>query len=149
MQIRDIMTHRVRDISPEATLREAAQTMMALDIGALPVCRDDKLIGVITDRDITVRAVAEGRNPESTLVGDVMSSELIFCHADDDVESAARLMETRQIRRLPVLDQRQRLIGMLSLGDIATRQANEGLSSEVLEHVSLPALPPADVYMGL
>jgi len=144
MQIRDIMTQPVCDISPEATLHEAAQTMKSADVGVLPVCRDDKLIGLITDRDITVRAVAEGRDPDATRVSEAMTPDLIFCYDDESVEAAAWLMEARQIRRLPIMDHRQHLVGMLSIGDIATRQPSDRLSSELLEQVSLARPSMAD-----
>lgn len=138
MQLRDVMTRQVEDIMPEATLKDAALKMRALDTGALPVCDHDKLIGMITDRDITVRAVAEGRSPIEAHVRDAMSSDLCFCYEDDTVDSAIKLMEEKQVRRLPVLDRKQHLCGIVSLGDLATRTRDERLSGEILEKVSEP-----------
>jgi CBS domain-containing protein len=141
MQLREIMTHEVHAVPPEANLRHAAQRMKSWDIGVLPVCRNDKLIGVITDRDIAVRAVAEGKDPEACCVSDAMTPDLIYCYEDEDVEQAAQLMEDRQIRRLPVMDREQHLVGIVSLGDLATRQRDARLSNEVLEQVSRPNQP--------
>jgi CBS domain-containing protein len=138
MQLRNLMSHDVTEIPPSASLREAAERMRSLDVGALPVCENHKLIGMITDRDITVRATADGRNPEEACVRDAMTRDLIFCYEDEDVERAAKLMEERQIRRLPVLDHDMKLTGIVSLGDLATRQSSDRLSGEVLEQVSRP-----------
>src|SRR5438477_5434384 len=133
MQLRDIMTRDVHAVPPGTSLRKAASEMKTWDIGALPVCQNDKLIGLITDRDIAVRAVAEGKDGESCCVSDAMTSGLIYCYEDDDVEAAAKLMEEKQIRRLPVMDRQNNLVGIVSLGDLATRQRSEKLSQEVLE----------------
>jgi CBS domain-containing protein len=138
MKLRDIMTKQVQEVPPEATLQEAAQLMKSIDTGALPVCDHHRLIGMITDRDITIRGTASGQSPQQAHVSDVMTNDLIFCYEDEDVEEAARLMEARQIRRLPVLDRSKRLVGIVSLGDIAVRQHNDALSGEVLEQVSQP-----------
>lgn len=143
MQLREIMTHEVHAVPPQTSLRHAAQKMKSWDIGVLPVCENDKLIGVITDRDIAVRAVAEGKDPESCSVGNAMTPDLIYCYEDEDVERAAKLMEEKQIRRLPVMDRNHRLVGIVSLGDLATRQRDETLSHEVLEQVSQPNQPHA------
>jgi CBS domain-containing protein len=119
MQLKEIMTPGVEDISPEATLREAAEKMRHLDIGPLPVCDGDRLVGLLTDRDITVRAVAEGRDPATTRVREVMTPEVVYGYDNQDSRDAARLMEQYQIRRLPVLNHAKRLVGMVSLGDLA------------------------------
>jgi CBS domain-containing protein len=139
MQLKEIMTHQVHCVPPETSLREAAQEMRLLDVGALPICKDDRLIGFITDRDIAVRAVADGQDPRSCCVSDAMTPELVYCFEDDEVEEAARLMETRQIRRLPVLSRNKRLVGIVSLGDLAIRHGDESLSHEVLEQISQPS----------
>jgi len=138
MKIKEIMSCNVQGISPDSSLREAAEQMRSHDVGALPVCERNRLVGMITDRDITVRGTADGRNPDEACVCDAMSQDMIYCFEDEDVERAAKLMEDRQIRRLPVLDRQMHLKGMLSLGDIATRQRNDRLSGEVLEQVSQP-----------
>jgi CBS domain-containing protein len=143
MQLKDLMTHSVENVPPGATLKEAAEKMRSLDIGALPVFENDKLVGMITDRDIAVRAVADGRDPNEATVRDAMTGQLLYCYEDEDVERAAKLMEEKQIRRLPVFDRSQRLCGIVSLGDIATRVHDERLSGEVLEQVSEPNIPHA------
>jgi CBS domain-containing protein len=143
MQLRDVMTRRVEGVAPGMTLQEAAQRMRSMDIGVLPVCQNDQLIGMITDRDIAVRSVADGQDPTAAHVSDAMSQDLVFCYEDEDVERAARLMEQRQIRRLPVLDRNRRLAGIVSLGDLATRQRDDQLSAAVLEQVSQPNQPHA------
>lgn len=143
MQLRDIMTHDVQVIPPEASLKDAAREMKSQDVGALPVCRNDKLIGLITDRDIAVRAIAEGKNPDACCVSEAMTPGLIYCYEDDDVQKAMNLMEQRQIRRLPVMDHNQRLVGVVSLGDLATRQQNDRISGQVLQQVSQPSQPHA------
>lgn len=142
MQLREIMTHDVHCIPPETSLRHAAQKMKSWDVGALPICQNDKLVGVITDRDIAIRAVAEGQNPDSN-VGDSMTPGLIYCYEDEDIIAAARLMEQKQIRRLPVINRSKRLVGIVSLGDLAIRLGNANLTNEVLEQVSQPAQPHA------
>lgn len=140
MQLKDVMTHEVECISPEAFLKEAGEKMRALDVGALPVCSNDRLVGMITDRDIACRAVAGGMDPREARVRDCMSDQLIYCFEDEDVSEAARIMEERQIRRLPILNRSKRLVGIVSLGDLATRVRSYELSGEVLERVSEPAL---------
>jgi CBS domain-containing protein len=119
--LREMMTTRIEDIPPDATLMQAAEKMKRLDIGAIPVRENDRLVGMITDRDITVRAVAEGRDPKKMPVREAMSPDICFCYEDETVESAAKLMEEKQIRRLPVFDRSERAIGMVSLGDLAVR----------------------------
>lgn len=142
MQLRDVMTTDVQDIAADATLMQAAAKMKMLDVGSIPVCEDQRVIGMITDRDITVRAVAEGRDPRQTKVRDAMSRDVCFCYADDSVESAAKLMEEKQIRRLPVFDRGSgRAIGIVSLGDLAVRNRDDRLSGEVLERISEPGTP--------
>ena len=141
MQLREVMTRNVEEIPPQATLRDAAQRMRSLDVGALPVCENNKLVGMITDRDITVRAVADGCDPQRSTVREAMTGQIVFCYEDEDVQRAARMMEEKQIRRLPVFDRNQRLCGIVSLGDLATRLRNDRLSGEVLEQVSEPNVP--------
>jgi CBS domain-containing protein len=138
MQLKEIMTPAVEVISPEASIREAAEKMRHLDIGPLPVCDGDRLVGMLTDRDITVRAVADGRDPVTTLVREVMTSDIVYGFDDQDIQDATRLMEQYQIRRLPVLNRNKRLVGIVSLGDLAVHPGNQPLASEVLEQVSEP-----------
>jgi CBS domain-containing protein len=139
MQIADVMTRGVECVRPDDTIEEAARRMKELDVGSLPVCGDDHLLGMITDRDITIRSIADGSDPALTTVRDVMTPKVIWCFEDQDLTEAAQLMEDNQIRRLPVLSRNKRLIGMLSLGDLALRGDDEMLSAEALERVSEPA----------
>jgi CBS domain-containing protein len=119
MQVGEVMMRGVEVVAPGATLQEAAAKMRALDIGLLPVCDGDRLVGMLTDRDITVRATASGESPQAVTVQEVMTPDVVFCLADDDVELAIRLMEEYQVRRLPVLDDAHRLVGMVSQGYIS------------------------------
>lgn len=112
------MTVDVQLVNPQQTIQEAARLMADCDIGALPVGENDRLVGMITDRDIAVRAVADGRAPD-TRVGEVMSREMIYCFEDDDLDDVAYRMGEAQVRRLPVLSRDKRLVGIVSLGDIA------------------------------
>jgi CBS domain-containing protein len=141
MQIKDIMTPNPECIEPGATLQQAARRMRELDVGPLPVCDNDRLAGMITDRDITVRAVAEGKDPKTTAVREAMSEDIIFCFEDQDLEEAASLMEEKQIRRLAVLNRDKRLVGILSLGDLAVECGDRAKAGEILQEVSEPAVP--------
>ena len=139
MLIRDIMTPNVECIRPDATLQTAAARMRDLDVGVLPVCDNDRLAGMLTDRDIIVRAVARGLDPASALVREAMTPEAIWCFDDDNVTEAARLMRDRQVRRLLILNHDKRLVGILSLGDLAVETNNDELAGNTLEAVSEPA----------
>jgi CBS domain-containing protein/sporulation protein YlmC with PRC-barrel domain len=141
MQIKEIMTDQVEVVHPEATLREAAQKMALLDVGPLPVCNGDELVGMLTDRDITVRATAEGRDPKTTRVYEVMTPEIIFTYEDEDVSDAAELMTEHQIRRLVVLNRDKRLVGIVSLGDLAVHTGDVRQAGQTLEGVSDPSEP--------
>jgi CBS domain-containing protein len=139
MQIKEIMTRNVQVIAPNANLRDAARMMKDLDVGGIPVCDGDRLQGFVTDRDITIRAVAEGQDPSNCKVSDVMSKGIAWCFEDSDVEEAGRVMEEKQVRRLAVLDSNKRLVGIVSLGDLALESEDEDFTGEVLERVSEPA----------
>jgi CBS domain-containing protein len=141
MQVYEAMTPHVVSVAPEATLMEAARAMKDLDIGPLPVTDGERLLGVVTDRDITVRATAEGLDPRETRVDAVMTPGAVCCRAADDVKEAASLMQREQLRRLLVIDDGGRLVGVVSLGDIAVQGQDDRLSGETLEQVSQPALP--------
>lgn len=139
MKLKDIETKNPVVIHPDQTLCEAAKKMKALDVGMLPVCDGDRLVGAITDRDMAIRAIAEGSDPLATKVRDVMTPGIHYCFEDDDVKDAARIMEEKQIRRLPVLNRQKRLVGIVSLGDLALRFDDDVLTEEVLECVSQTA----------
>ena len=136
MQVRDIMTRDVQGIHVDECLEAAGAVMALLDIGPLPVHDGEKLVGVLTDRDIVVRAVATGMDPIQTTVGQVMTPAVVSCYEDQDVKEAARLMEEHQVRRLMVLDRDGQLVGIVSLGDLAVGTGDEQLAGEVLEVVS-------------
>ena len=142
MQLKDIMTPKPDCVRPDDTLQEAARRMRDLDVGPLPVCGDDdRLAGMVTDRDITIRAVAEGKDPRTTRVREVMTEEIIYGFEDQDVQEAARTMQERQVRRLLVMNRDNRLVGIVSLGDLATESGDKQKSGEVLQDVSEPAQP--------
>jgi CBS domain-containing protein len=136
--LKEIMSTDVRCIEPDATLVAAAQRMKELDVGAVPICDHDRLGGMVTDRDIIVRGIAAGRDPAKTLVREVMTAGIVYGFEDQDVEDAVRIMEERQIRRLPVLNRQKRLVGIVSLCDIA-RRASQSLSGEAVREISEPA----------
>jgi CBS domain-containing protein len=139
MKVADLMTRDPQIIDPETTLQRAAELMDDLGVGLLPVCEDGRLIGVVTDRDITVRATAAGQRPGETKVAEVMTSDLRWCFEDEEVADAERLMRDAQIRRLPVLDQNRKIVGVLSLGDLAAKGARD--VRETLDVISQPAQP--------
>jgi len=139
MKIRDILTKDPEVIHPDATICEAARKMKARDIGMLPVCDGDRLVGSLTDRDLTIRALAEGHDPLKTKVREVMTAKVCYCFEDSDLADAAQIMEQEQIRRLPVLNKQKRLVGIVSLGDLAVRCGDEKLVEEVMECVCEPA----------
>jgi CBS domain-containing protein len=135
MKVNELMSLRVELAAPGDSIQQAAKVMHRIDAGILPVAEHDRLIGVITDRDIAVRAVAEGKDPKTTLVRDVMSAEVRYCYEDDEVESVAENMAELQVRRLPVVDRDKRLCGLISLADIA-RERRPREASEALEGIS-------------
>jgi CBS domain-containing protein len=136
MQLSQILTHDVETVPPDASIRDAARRMKELDVGALPVCDGTRLLGMITDRDIAVRAVADGRE-SGTPVKEAMTPDVVFCYEDEDVRKAADLMEQQQIRRLPIMNRDKKLVGIVSLADVA-RQGNDRLSGEALQQISQP-----------
>lgn len=136
--IQDVMTRDVQRISPDDSVRKAAQLMDDFNIGSIPVVDGSKLVGMITDRDITIRATAAGRAPDATRVGDVMSTDVRTCSADQSVQEVLSEMGNVQIRRVPVIDQASHsLIGIVSLGDMATSQS-KGIE-QALEEISAPS----------
>ena len=135
MQVHELMTPDVEVIRPDDTLQTAAKMMADIDAGILPVGENDRLVGMITDRDITVRAVAEGRDPDKTMVRDAMSDAVRYCFEDEDAEEVARKMGSWQIRRLPVLNRDKRLVGIVSLGDMVIG-GSEDPAKEALKEIS-------------
>ena len=136
MKVSDVMTTEVDTVRPDQQARDAARFMLQANAGSIPVTDGGLLIGMITDRDIAVRGVALGYGPD-TPVSELMTSGVVSAHADEGVEDAARRMSEAQVRRLPVIDDHQRLVGSVSLGDLA-RQAGEPAAASALEGVSAP-----------
>jgi CBS domain-containing protein len=137
--ISEVMTRVVETIAPEASVQDAARLMSELNVGALPVCDGDALVGMITDRDITMRATASGRAPQSTAVAEVMTAALSCCSEQDSVDAVLKKMGDEQIRRIPVVDARQHLVGIVTLGDLATRQSES--TEDALSEISQPSAP--------
>jgi len=136
MNIKEVMTPHVEIIRPEISVAEAAQKMKALDCGILPVYEGDKLVGMITDRDIAIRSSAEGHDPKMDKVRDIMTKKVVYCYEDEPVEKMAETMEKNKIRRIIILNRQKRLVGICSLGDLVLASRNMQLSGEVLEKVS-------------
>ena len=132
--IRDLMTSNVETVGPESTAKDAAAFMLSADTGSIPVCQDDKVIGMITDRDIAVRGIAAGKGPDCS-VRDLMSKDIVCARDTDDAQDIAAKMSAAQVRRLPVLDAHDRLVGMVSLGDLARETSGES-AHQALEGVS-------------
>jgi CBS domain-containing protein len=141
MAVKDVMTRRAETTGPEETIERAAERMRDFNIGILPVCHHDRLIGVVTDRDITVRATAAGRGPGRTTVREVMTHQVFTCFEDDDLAGAAALMEQRAVRRLLVLDRDMRLVGVLSVDDVARAVGQARLAGEIVEQAAEPRMP--------
>ena len=136
MQISQVMSDDVRISNPNHSIRDAAAVMAEIDAGVLPVGQNDRLVGVITDRDIAIRAVAAGKGPD-TPVGEIMSKEVLYCFDDDDVGKVAQSMADAKLRRMPVVNRKKRLVGIIALGDIARRNMGDG-TAEALGLISRP-----------
>lgn len=136
MKISQCMTHDVEIVTPESTLQTAARIMALIDAGILPVRKGDRLMGVITDRDIAIRAVGAGLAPDAC-VGDVMTREIKYCYEDEDIDDVLENMADLQLRRMPVLNREKRLVGIVSLSDLAVEQRTE--AGRALSHISRPS----------
>lgn len=142
MQVKEIMTPNPEMIPMDATLMDAALKMKDLDVGVIPVRQDNSLVGLVTDRDIVIRAIAEKRDPVKTEVKDIMSRKILTCPESTDVQDAVHTMETNKVRRLIITDTSGNPVGIVSLGDIAVKSAGEkGLAGEALSKVSQPSHP--------
>ena len=136
MKVSEIMTRDVHLLSPDQTIREAASLMADIDVGSLPVGDNDRLVGMITDRDIVIRAVAQGKSAD-TKVSEVMSKEMLYCFDTDEIDDVARNMGKAQVRRLPVVNSDKRLVGIVSLGDLA-RNDDPTTIGRTVSRVSAP-----------
>ena len=143
---RDIMTEDPFCCVPTDSVQRVAQLMRDRDVGAVPICENHEaklLIGIVTDRDLTLRIVAAGCDPKSTCVRDVMTREVFSCRPEDDLQKALELMERRQVRRIPIVDHQNRIVGIIAQADIATRLKNPQTISEVIEVISTPRMMAA------
>jgi CBS domain-containing protein len=137
VKVHDAMKTGVQIASPDQSIAEAAKMMARIDAGVLPIGENDRLVGMITDRDIAVRAIAAGKGPD-TLVRDVMSKDVCYCYEDQDLDEVAENMADVKVRRMPVVNRDKRLVGMLSLGDIARSDGHDGTSAMALSGISEP-----------
>ena len=137
-QLKDLMSRDVKLISPNMTIGEAAQQMRDGDFGMMPVGENDRMIGTISDRDIAIRAVAEGKDA-NTKVRDVMSAGIAWTYEDESVEQVAKIMSERQVRRLPVVDRDKRLVGIVALGDFAVEKSEILPAAQALSEISMPS----------
>jgi len=136
MKVGEVMTRDVKLVSPQQSICDAAKMMAECDAGALPVGEDDRLVGVITDRDIAIRAVAEDKGPD-TPVAEVMTKQVLYCFEDESVDHVAQNMGEQQVRRLPVLNREKRLVGIVSIGDLS-RNAKPNTAGKAVAAISQP-----------
>jgi CBS domain-containing protein len=136
MQIKDIMTQGVETVSPDASIADAADRMRDLDIGALPVCDGVRLVGMLTDRDIIIRAVAQGCDSKTTRVSSCMSPDVLYCFQDEEVKEVEKVMQDKQVRRLPILDRDKQLVGIVAVADIATKANDAGETGRTVREIS-------------
>lgn len=137
MKVSDAMTRDVRTMSPSQSIRDAAQVMQRLDVGFLPVGENDRLVGMITDRDIAIRGIGTGKGPDAR-ISEIMTADVKYCYEDEDTEHVARNMGELQIRRLPVVDRNKRLVGVISLGDLAVGRGTARVAGSALKEISRP-----------
>lgn len=137
MLAREIMTHGVECVRPDEKLRDVAIKMRDKDVGSLPVCEGSRLTGIVTDRDIAIRCVANGEDPKTATVRDAMSEELVFCFEDQTVDEVSHLMRQHQIRRLPVLDAEKQVVGIIAVADLALT-ASDAQTADAVEGISRP-----------
>jgi CBS domain-containing protein len=140
MLIKEIMTPSAEIVQPQTSVKDAASRMKDLGVGVMPVGENDRLVGMLTDRDIAVRTVAEGQDPEKVNVGDIMTPDITYCFEDQDLTEAGELMKKDKVRRLVVLNSDKRMVGMCTLGDLAVH-GDRGAAADVLVEVSKPAEP--------
>jgi CBS domain-containing protein len=135
------MTHDVVTLAPTSKVTQAAEAMKSLNVGAIPICDGGRLLGMVTDRDLVVRVIAEHRNPETETINNIMTTDVDYCYEDQTVEEAAHVMEDRQVRRMPIVNHDKELVGIVSLGDVAVKGADKSTTADALEQISQP-IPP-------
>lgn len=140
MKVKEVMSTELRGVRTDASLKEAAEHMRVLDVGSLPVVspENNRVVGMVTDRDIVVRAVAKGNDIANETAGEIMSSPLVCCHEDDDVEEASAAMKAKQVRRVLVLNAENQPVGLVSLGDLAQNPIDHNELTSVMRYVSTP-----------
>jgi CBS domain-containing protein len=143
MKLSDLMNRDVHTISGHESLRQAARCMREHDIGVLPVCTGDRIAGMLTDRDIVVRGLAGGGDPDKARVSDAMTRDVAWCYEDEEIEEAAQKMSDRQIQRLAIVDRSEKLVGILSLGDVARARESSPGATRVLQDIKAPTKPSA------
>jgi len=136
MKVKQIMSQNVACVEPTLPISKAAEKMLELDVGFLPICENDGLLGTVTDRDITIRAIPQGLDPRLTPVRDIMTQSVFFCYEDDDVDYVGRYMQEKEVRRMLILNRRKKLVGVVSLGDIAKTSGEEELAGETLGEIA-------------
>jgi len=135
MKIKDVMSTNVEVATPNASLREIARRMQGRDCGCVLIAKDDRLIGVITDRDLVIRGISEGHNPQNTRAEDIMTKKILYCRQSDEIAETALNMTRNKVRRLPVLDENKRLVGIVSLGDLAANLEDYSICGKALGHI--------------
>jgi CBS domain-containing protein len=135
MKVREIMTTGVECISPETTLQDAAKKMKSLDVGFLPICRNDRLVGALTDRDIAIRGVAEAK-AAGLRAGDIMTKDIFYCYDNDDVEHVTDYMKEKEVKRLLILNRDKRLVGVVSIGDLSKVEGIQEVVGDTLKDIS-------------
>jgi len=138
MKLKNVMSTDLEMVELKSTVQEAAQKMDDINVGLMPVVEDQRLVGMLTDRDIAIRAVAAGKDPKTTKVSEVMTKDVISCFEDQELEDAVNLMGEKQIRRMMILDRANKIVGVVSLGDIATLLKDKEVSGTILKQISMP-----------
>ena len=136
MKVQQIMSQKVECIAPTTTISTAAEKMRELDIGFLAVCDNDRLVGTVTDRDITIRSVAQGRDPRLATVSEIMTQSIFYCYEDEDITHVGQQMQEKEVRRMLILNRQKRLVGVISLGDIAKTTGEGNLAGETLGEIA-------------
>jgi len=136
MKVQEIMTRKVECVDPTLPIAKVAEKMRDLNIGFIPICQADRLVGTVTDRDITTQSVAQGRDPRLATVSEIMSASIFYCYEDEDIRDVARQMQEKEVRRMIILNRNKRLVGVVSLGDLARLVAEKSLAGETLAEIA-------------